>query len=117
MDSFIKRDHWNETKVNISDYVSVDKPDHQRNMFNPQLKNCIAGYIIYWSKGKSSRKRLARRHFKNIDGNVNAYAQIRNPEERLERVRDYNMLAAGIGDVTVENSEVKRKRDEKKSWE
>ena len=35
MDSFIKRDHWNETKVNISDYVSVDKPDHQRNMFNP----------------------------------------------------------------------------------
>ena len=48
---------------------------------------------------------------------MNAYAQIRNPEERLERVRDYNMLAAGIWDVTVENSEVKRKRDEKKSWE
>ena len=48
---------------------------------------------------------------------MNAYAQIRNPEERLERVRGYNMLAVGIGDVTVENSEVKRKRDEKKSWE
>ena len=43
-----------------------------------------------------------------IDGNVNAYEYIINSKELVERVMDYNMLNAGIGEVTEENVEEKR---------
>ena len=28
MTSFIKRDHWNSTKIKVSDYVSVEQSNH-----------------------------------------------------------------------------------------
>ena len=80
MTSFIKRDHWNSTKIKVSDYVSVEQPNHQMTLFNPKPKYCISGYIFYQSKITSLRKRLAHYRLNMIDGDVNAYAQILNSE-------------------------------------
>ena len=41
MTIFIKRYRWNQMWVNLSDYVYVDQPDHQRKMFNPDPKDYI----------------------------------------------------------------------------
>ena len=73
------------TKSKVRNYVSVEP------------KYFIVGYIIYESKETSARKRLVRHHLKMVDGIVNAYVQVINLEERLERVRNCNILAVGIG--------------------
>ena len=74
--SFIKRDPWNENKVKVGDYISVEQPDHNKNTFNPHPKYFIVGYIIYQLKGDKARKRLARCCFNMIGVNVNTYAHI-----------------------------------------
>ena len=43
MTIFIKRYNWNETKVKVSDYFSVEQPDHQMTMFNIYPKYCTVG--------------------------------------------------------------------------
>ena len=69
---------------------------HQKNKFNLDPKYCITYYIISQSKSKSARMRLANCSLDITDGNMNAYAQVLNSEERLKRARYYNMLDAGI---------------------
>ena len=76
--------------------VSVDQFDHQRTVFNPDPKYCFAGYIISHPKSTSARKRLALHCQKIIYVNVNVYAQIINSEERMEMVKDYNIMDADI---------------------
>ena len=51
MTSFIKRDIWKDTRVNVGSYVFVEKPNNQRNMFSPDPKYFIEGYITYQLKG------------------------------------------------------------------
>ena len=51
MTSFIKRGIWKDTRVNVGSYVFVEKPNNQRNMFSPDPKYFIEGYITYQLKG------------------------------------------------------------------
>ena len=80
MTIFINRDNWNEKKLKVINYVSVEQPYHQRNVFNTYVKNFITGYIISQSKGKTEMKRLVCCRLNTIDVNVNVYAQIINLE-------------------------------------
>ena len=41
MTSFIKGGNWNEMKVKVSDYVSVEQTDQQRKCFNPEQEYCF----------------------------------------------------------------------------
>ena len=79
--------HSNERKRRKSVHLGMDP------------KYFIVGYIISQSKVISARKRLVLRCLNLIDDNMNKYAQIINLEKWLERVSNYNMLDAGIGDV------------------
>ena len=96
--------------------ISVDN----KNILNPGPLDTILGHILEDSKGWGAKARLPKRRLNMIDGNISSYCTVLNGPDRLNLVREANLLAGVLGDIDRERThakEIAKKQKEKEDAE
>lgn len=87
------------------------------DMLNPTPRDVQIGAIIDQCSGKKATKVIARRRVDFVAGNINSYARILNGPAQLEKIRDFNQMAASVSVLRRERIDKAEKTRERKKKE
>ena len=98
-------------------HLDVEISKDQVDMLNPTPRDVQIGAIIDQCSGKKATKVIARRRVDFVAGNINSYARILNGPAQLEKIRDFNQMAASVSVLRRERIDKAEKTRERKKKE
>jgi len=88
--SFVAQQHANATKgrkfLEPSSFLNVEVTDDQRYLLQPTASDVLVGNILEDSIGQNAKKKIPKRRFNMIAGNIASYSRVLNNEKsRIHR--------------------------------
>ena len=116
MTNFVARNHGYHSRQDLvpSPYLDIEMPATQIELFNPTIRDVQIGAIIEQCTGKAAQKKMAKRRMDAVTGNINSYARVLNGPDQMNKIQEYNELAATMSVLQREREQKQKEQREKK---
>ena len=97
-----------------SSFLNVEVTDDQRYLLQPTASDVLVGNILEDSIGQNAKKKIPKRRFNMIAGNISSYSRVLNNQKSLDYIAEANLLSSCISKISVAKEIAKDAAKEKR---
>jgi hypothetical protein len=102
--NFVAEHHANATRgrkfLEPGSYLNVEVTDDQPYLLQPTASNVLVENILEDSIGQNAKKKIPKRRFNMIAGNISSYSRVLNNHKSLDYITEANLLSTCISKIS-----------------